>query len=120
MERKGKHGFEITTSERVWSFLSQSEADRNEWFNTIQITCTNVRIKPQVKYVPAPQPQVKYVPQPQPQVKYVPVQPQPQPQKPMVNNNNNNFQPGMIGYNVGDMDGGNNQSKEIVIAHVRT
>eukprot|EP01084_Bolivina_argentea_P121814 215887_1 len=127
MEKKGKHGFEVHTTEREWSFLCQSEAERNSWFLTIQTTCTNVKPqvqyavqqpvqyapKPQVKYV---QPQPQYVPAPQPQVAkpYVPA-PQPQYAKPYVPNNNNNanqaLQPGMTGYNVGNMYANNANNK---------
>ena len=142
MEKKGKHGFEVTTSERVWSFLCSSEADRNSWFATIQSVCMGIQPQPVVKYVPAPQPQVQYVsapPQPQPQVQYaqpalpnngnVPqnpyVQPQPMyrgsviqqpqniPQQQPTRPQSQSLQPGMVGYNVGDMYGNNNNNNNL-------
>ena len=117
MEKKGKHGMEITTNERVWSFLCQSESDRNEWFNCIQLHCLG--IQPQVQYVQ--QPKVQYVQQPPPQYA--------QPQQPMYRGSviqqpskvqpqqitrpqSQSLQPGMIGYNVGNMYGGNEEKKE--------
>lgn len=138
MEKKGKHGLEVTTNDRVWSFLCQSEQDRNDWFMTIQRVCMG--IQPQIKYVQPPQPQVQYVPAPQPQVQYVPA---PNMQQPALPNNGNmpqyqqpqqpmyrgsvieqpskakpamtrpkshSLQPGMVGYDVGDMYGKNNMN----------
>lgn len=156
MEKKGKHGMEITTPDRVWSFLCQSEQDRNDWFNTIQAICMGIKpqvmvpAQPQVKYVPAPQPQQYNQPQaalpnngnipqvqyaqpyvPQPQVQAQPIsqplaQPIAQPQQPMYRGSviqqpsnpqppsaqltrpqSQSLQPGMVGYNGGDMYGVN-------------
>jgi len=86
MERKGKLAFEVTTAERVWSFLCQTEAERNHWFDTIQTVCTNVplqRAQPQPMQQPMQAQQVRYVaaqPMQQPPVQYVQAQPQ-QPQQ---------------------------------------
>jgi len=151
MEKKGKHGMEVTTPERVWSFLCQSEQDRNDWFITIQSVCMGIKPQvmvpaqpqPQVKYVPAPQPQYAQpqqalpnngnVPQPQYAQPYIPqaqaqpiAQPQAQPmyrgsviQQPsnpqpppsqLTRPQSQSLQPGMVGYNGGNMYGNNNNN----------
>ena len=151
IEKKGKHGIEVTTPERVWSFLCQSEQDRNDWFITIQSVCMGIKPQvmvpaqpqPQVKYVPAPQPQ--YVPQPQPQYaqpqpalpnngnvpqsQYGQPQPMyrgsmiqpsnPQPSQQMIRPKSQSLQPGMVGYNAGDMYGNNDDMNELN-AHMKS
>jgi len=173
MERTNKVAFEVTTSERVWAFQCQNEAQCTEWFNTIQRVCTNVPVQqkapPQqpVQYAqkppqqrqqrqqpvqydsgpyrpPQPQPAVQpqYAMQQQPVQYVMAAQQQPQPVNYGNNNNGNavypnlakpsnqmpsapqqqpqqqpapqqpqaaaqNLQPGMAGYDVGDMYGGN-------------
>eukprot|EP00484_Ammonia_sp_Unknown_P002345 CAMPEP_0197074800 /NCGR_PEP_ID=MMETSP1384-20130603/211292_1 /TAXON_ID=29189 /ORGANISM="Ammonia sp." /LENGTH=405 /DNA_ID=CAMNT_0042513641 /DNA_START=70 /DNA_END=1287 /DNA_ORIENTATION=+ len=163
MQKKGKHGFEVHTKARVWTFLCASEQDRDSWFSTIQAVCMGIQPQvyapqpmpqPPVQYVqaPPPQPQPQYIaqpqPQPQPQPQYVngnvpqyaqPMQPQPmyaQPApQPMYRGSvdqghvqkkeelqphytrtaSQSLQPGMVGYNAGNMyksgnDNGNNNN----------
>merc|ERR1712013_75591 len=64
-----KLAFEVTTKERVWCFLNQTESVRNHWFDTIQSVCTNVPLQRAAQ----PQPM-------QQQVRYVAAQPMQQPQ----------------------------------------
>eukprot|EP01084_Bolivina_argentea_P041656 76890_1 len=47
LKKKGKHEFDVTVENRIWSFLCQSEADRNDWCIIIQNICMNIKSQPQ-------------------------------------------------------------------------